>query len=53
MKKEKEVLKTIKIRKLQSLGHVMGGDKYVSLQTIITGKIHRKHFLAEQSVRVE
>lgn len=39
MGKEKEVVNTIKTRKLQYLGHVMRGNKYNLLQTIIQGKI--------------
>lgn len=40
MNKQKEIVNTIKIRKLQYLGHIMRNDsRYSLLQTIIQGKI--------------
>ncbi|KAL1447598.1 hypothetical protein WDU94_009869 [Cyamophila willieti] len=40
MKKGKEILKTIKIRKLQYLGHVMRNEnRYLLLQKILQGKV--------------
>jgi len=39
MRKEKELILTIKKRKLQYLGHVMRGNKYQLLQLIVHGKI--------------
>lgn len=50
MKKEKEVLNTIKIRKLQYLGHVMRGEKYVLLQIIIQGKIVGKRSIGRRRI---
>jgi hypothetical protein len=42
MKKECEVIKTVKIRKIQYLGHIMRGEKYVLLRLIMQGKIQGK-----------
>lgn len=39
MKKEREIINTMKIRKLQYLGHVMRGERYRFLQEIMQGKI--------------
>lgn len=39
MKKEKEVINTMKVRKLKYLGHVMRGERYRLLQEIMQGKI--------------
>lgn len=42
MKKEREIILTIKERKLLYLGHIMRGDKYQLLQLIVQGKISGK-----------
>lgn len=42
MKKDKELLLTIKERKIQYLGHVMRGSRYEILRLIIEGKIDGK-----------
>jgi len=42
MRKQKQVLNTIKVRKLQYWGHVMRGDRYGLLQVIKQGKIHEQ-----------
>ncbi|KAI5707563.1 hypothetical protein M8J77_011831 [Diaphorina citri] len=43
MKKERELMNIIKVRKLQYLGHIMRNDnKYTLLQLIIQGKIEGK-----------
>lgn len=42
IKKEKEIIITVKKRKLQYLGHVMRGEKYHLLQLILQGKIQGK-----------
>ena len=42
MGKRKEILNTVKIRKLQYLGHVMRGEKYHLLQLVIQGKLQGK-----------
>lgn len=39
MKKEKEVLNTIKTRKLQYLGQLTTSEKHVLLETSMTAKI--------------
>ena len=39
MEKRPEIIKTIKVRKLQYLGYVMRGDRYRILKLIIEGKI--------------
>ncbi|CAG9832989.1 unnamed protein product [Diabrotica balteata] len=41
-KKECEVIKTVKIRKIQYLGHIMRGEKYVLLRLSMQGKIQGK-----------
>lgn len=38
----KELLNTIKERKMQYLGHVMRGDRYEILRLIIEGKVQEK-----------
>lgn len=48
MNKEKEVLLTIKKRKLQYLGHVMRGEKYQLLQLIVQGKIVGKRSIGRR-----
>lgn len=48
MQKEKELILTIKKRKLQYLGHVMRGDKYQLLQLIIQGKIMGKRSIGRR-----
>ena len=48
MQKEKELVFTIKKRKLQYLGHVMRGDKYQLLQLIIQGKIIGKRSIGRR-----
>lgn len=40
--KEKEVVFTVKKRKLEYLGHIMRHDKYRLLQLIVQGKVHGK-----------
>ena len=42
MKKQKELMPTIKERKTQYLGHIMRGQRYQILQLIIQGKIQGK-----------
>lgn len=42
MGKQKELLNTIKERKLQYLGHVMRGERYELLRLIIEGKVQGK-----------
>lgn len=42
LNKDKEILKTIKIRKMEYLGHIMRHDRYRILQLIIQGKIQGK-----------
>ena len=37
--KDKEIINTVKIRKLQYLGHIMRGERYHLLQEILQGKI--------------
>lgn len=39
MGKEKEILQTIQVRKIQYLGHIMRNSKYQLLQVIMQGKI--------------
>lgn len=39
MEKDKELLLTIKKKKLQNLGHVMRGERYGILRLVIEGKI--------------
>ena len=39
MEKDCEIIKSIKIRKLQYFGHIMRNSKYRILQLIIEGKI--------------
>ena len=48
MQKEKELVLTIKERKLQYLGHVMRGDKYRLLQLIIQGKVIGKRSIGRR-----
>lgn len=42
MQKQKEILNTIKERKMQYLGHVMRGGRYEILRLIIEGKVQGK-----------
>lgn len=42
MNKEKEVMKTVKERKLSYFGHIMRNDKYNILQLVMQGKINSK-----------
>uniref|UniRef100_A0A8D8X732 Uncharacterized protein n=1 Tax=Cacopsylla melanoneura TaxID=428564 RepID=A0A8D8X732_9HEMI len=42
MQKEKELLQTIKERKIQYLGHILRGEKYALLQLIFQGNIEGK-----------
>ena len=39
MEKRPEIIKTIKVRKLQYLGHVMRGDRYRILKLIIEASV--------------
>ncbi|MDK1801117.1 hypothetical protein LRR74_28510, partial [Klebsiella pneumoniae] len=50
MGKEKEIIDTVKIRKLQYLGHVMRGERYTLLQTIIQGKIQGKRSIGRRRI---
>uniref|UniRef100_A0A8D8TH11 Uncharacterized protein n=1 Tax=Cacopsylla melanoneura TaxID=428564 RepID=A0A8D8TH11_9HEMI len=45
MQKEKELLQTIKERKIQYLGHILRGEKYALLQLIFQGNIEGKRSL--------
>ncbi|KAH1010957.1 hypothetical protein HUJ04_000408 [Dendroctonus ponderosae] len=50
--KEKEVVNTVKIQKLQSLGHIMRNDRrFHLLQTILHGKTWSGSFSFEPTVR--
>lgn len=42
MNKDREILKSIQIKKLQYLGHIMRSDEYQIVQTIMQGKIQGK-----------
>lgn len=42
MNKEQELLKTVKVRKLQYIGHVIRGDRYKMLRLIMDGRIEGK-----------
>lgn len=48
MCKEKEIISTIKKRKLQYLGHIMRGEKYQLLQIIMQGKIQGKRSIGRR-----
>lgn len=50
IKKEKEVMKAIKLRKLKYLGYVTRGNKYVLLQVIIQGKIHGRRSIGRRYI---
>jgi hypothetical protein len=46
MGKDREVLRSIKTRKLQYLGHIMRGQKYSVPQLVIQGKINGKRSIS-------
>lgn len=48
MHKEREVIPTIKRRKLLYMGHVMRGEKYQMLQIIVQGKIQGKRSMGRR-----
>lgn len=48
MQKQKELLYTIKKRKIQYIGHIMRGDKYEILRLIIEGKIEGKRSIGRR-----
>lgn len=50
MRKECEIIDTIKKRKLQYLGHIMRGQKYTLLQLIVQGKISGKRSIGRRRV---
>ena len=48
MRKDKELLLTIKKRKIQYLGHVLRGEKYEMLRVILQGKISGKRSIGRR-----
>lgn len=48
--KDCEVIKTIKTRKLQYLGHLMRGEKYSLLRNIMQGKIRGKRSVGRRKI---
>lgn len=50
IEKERELLTTIKKRKMQYLGHILRGPKYELLQTIMYGRIEGKRWIGRKSL---
>ena len=48
MRKKKELLLTIKIRKTRYIGHIMRGEKYELLRLIIEGKVQGKRSIGRR-----
>jgi ribosomal 50S subunit-associated protein YjgA (DUF615 family) len=48
MRKEKELLVTVKKKKLQYLGHILRGRKYEILRVILEGKISGKRSIGRR-----
>ena len=48
--KEYEVINTIKSRKLQSLGHIMRGQRYEMLKLIMQGKIKERRNVGRRKI---
>ena len=48
MSKSKELLDTMKERKVQNLGHVMRGEKYEVLRIVLEGKIKGKRLIGRR-----
>ena len=48
--KERELIKTIKKRKLEYLGHIMRGEKYRLLRLILEGKVKGKRSVGRRRV---
>ena len=42
MKKETEILNTIKERKMSYFGHILRGDKYELMRLVVQGKVEGK-----------
>lgn len=50
IEKERELLTTIKKRKMQYLGHILRGPKYELLQTIMYGRIEGKRWIGRKNL---